>query len=63
MLDLRSLIDASGNRFKEECPVDGVGDRNPPGRSPYQGITELGLDDTLLAWKDVSLIVHLQSQT
>lgn len=60
ILDPNLLNNASGNRFEGISLVEGVGSRDRPSRSPYPGITELGLDDTLLPWEDVSLIGHLR---
>lgn len=62
ILDLRLLNDASGNRFKEKALPEDVSSRVLPSRSPYQGIIELGLDDTLLPWENVSLSNHLRWQ-
>ena len=52
--DVGLLDNGSGNRLREESLVKEVGSRDGSSASPYQGITELGLDNTLLCWEDVS---------
>jgi len=54
------LIDASGNRFREISLVDDVGNGGQPSFPAFDGIKELGLDDTLLSWEDVGPAFELE---